>query len=236
MAALVAGILIAAGVTTLTLSQSPSGCRPGPPLAHDAHSLTPYVLLNSPYLGSAVGGFIVWNNSSGSPSSYGQKVYASNGTVAYQFEDFQWTIFGAVSSRPGADCLGRYFAASSDNGAGGVSQFGFNLKNDSHEPTWSGDNGTSYARIDYNNSFYRANEVVSTCGQTKQVLGLTSQHVDIGIPVTINGSNVTVPATVDILSYYTYTFPANGGVWAVDNLSAPGGPGGGWAFSYSPCP
>lgn len=35
---------------------------------------------------------------------------------------------------------------------------------------------------------------------------------------------------------YSYRFPANFGTWAIDNLSAPGGPGGGWAFDYlGPC-
>ncbi|MGC2034334.1 MAG: hypothetical protein WA761_02675 [Thermoplasmata archaeon] len=60
-----------------------------------------------------------------------------------------------------------------------------------------------------------------------------------GLPVkllfTENEQNFSVPYVLPFTEQYTYTFPANFGTWQVDNLSAPGGPGGGWAFSYSPC-
>jgi len=31
---------------------------------------------------------------------------------------------------------------------------------------------------------------------------------------------------------WSYWFPPDFGTWQIDNLSAPGGPGGGWAFNF----
>jgi hypothetical protein len=203
-------------------------------VAVDSHTETPYLLLNSPFNGSAQGEFRVWNNSSGNASWWGEIDYAQNGTVTDQFRDLQWTVYQAVPSGAGVSCTGLYFAGSRDSGSGGVNEYGPYV-NDSSEPTWSGDNGTSYARVNFNNSFYRATQFVDTCGAGQERLGLASTHLSITIPVEIDGQGIPISTTVNVLSNYTYTFPANGGVWAVDNLSAPGGPGGGWAFSYTPC-
>jgi hypothetical protein len=87
----------------------------------------------------------------------------------------------------------------------------------------------------FDNSYTVLSQVVNTCGRSAQTLGLSSNQLTVGIPIVQGGRNITVPATVDIYTSYTYHFPANGGIWLIDNLSAPGGPGGGWAFSYSSC-
>jgi len=215
--------------------QSRSACEQGPAVAVLAHSLTPYLLLNSPYNGSAQGEFRVWNNSAGGAGWWGEVDYAQNGVVTDQFRDLQWTVYQAVPSGAGVSCQGEYITESRDNGAGGINQYG-PYTNDSSEPRWSGENGTSYARVIFNNSFSRTTQVVDTCDRGQERLGLESTHVSIVIPVNITGQGVQVPTTVSVFSNYTYTFPAEAGAWAVDNLSAPGGPGGGWAFSYlGPC-
>jgi hypothetical protein len=215
--------------------QSPSTCGEGPAVAVVSHTLTPYLLLNSPYNGSAQGQFKVWNNSSGTPSWWGEIDYAQNGMVTDQFRDLQWTVYEAVSSGEGVSCKGVYVTGVRDNGAGVINQYG-PYANDSLEPTWSGDNGTSYDRVIFNNSFSRTTQLVDTCGVGQKRLGLSSAHLSIVIPIDVNGQVVSIAATVSVFSNYTYAFPANAGSWAVDNLSAPGGPGGGWAFSYlGPC-
>jgi hypothetical protein len=63
-----------------------------------------------------------------------------------------------------------------------------------------------------------------------------TSYVNVEIPFPYDGSIRVVNATVTVTADFEYTFPSDSGVWGVDNLSAPGGPGGGWAFSYTPCP
>jgi hypothetical protein len=63
-----------------------------------------------------------------------------------------------------------------------------------------------------------------------------SNRLTVWFPVSLSDRTVQVPFIIPVTESYHYTFPANFGIWEVDNLSAPGGPGGGWAFSYEPCP
>ena len=96
-----------------------------------------------------------------------------------------------------------------------------------------------YANIVYfSNGFQAANsQNISTCGGSSQSIPVSSMHLTLWAHFTSGGANHTAPFNVPIVvSAFHYWFPANFGTWQVDNLSAPGGPGGGWAFSYSPCP
>jgi hypothetical protein len=79
---------------------------------------------------------------------------------------------------------------------------------------------------------------ISTCGEPAQSLPLvTSTHLTLWAHFASDGQNYSVPFNLPIVeSQFHYWFPANFGTWQVGNLSASGGPGGGWAFSYSPCP
>ena len=89
----------------------------------------------------------------------------------------------------------------------------------------------------FNASFTEANShPISTCDEpatSNRVavdrFGLTFQWIR-GNSTTLVNFVVTYPTV------YVYNFPGHLGTWQVDNLSMPGGPGGGWAFSYSPCP
>jgi len=64
-----------------------------------------------------------------------------------------------------------------------------------------------------------------------RTLGLSvSFRIDLG------NQSFWIATELPFTEQYHYSFPANFGTWQVDNLSAPGGSGGGWAFSYSPCP
>ncbi len=87
------------------------------------------------------------------------------------------------------------------------------------------------------NGFISANHPpISTCGTSGVSENVTAPGFIIWAPIPLNSSNPTVPIPLPFEVDFHYLFPANFGTWQIDDLSAPGGPGGGWAFSYSPCP
>ena len=216
----------------LVLLTSTHPCVAGSVLAVDNHTLTPQVLVNSPFLGSALG--IYLGVSPTNLSSSGPGVFASNGTVEGHFEDFRWIIREAVHQGTSVRCDGQLFLSQTDNFSGGTQSLGWELRNDSSEQDWVGgnDNGTGYSLVYLNNSFTRATSSVSTCGLGRETLGLTSDYFSMILPFWAYSLPQNVTVEVDALVSFSYSFPANGGTWMVDNLSAPGGPGGGWAFSY----
>jgi hypothetical protein len=236
-------LLVVAVVLVASIVALGSSYKPPPPCAGDTavasypHSLTPYLLLNSPYLGTANASFVVWNNSSGQPDYWGSGLVASNGTVWAYYEDLSWRI-GA--RQPGAEfthCGPAFLAIPTDLGTGGSTDLAANLTSDVGEPNSTGYFGTTtgYSLVYFYNSFTKPTLNLSTCGGPAQVRHLSSHHVEVGVPFSYGGSTITALANVTVTSSYNYTFPANGGIWEIDNLSAPGGPGGGWAFSYAPC-
>jgi hypothetical protein len=116
--------------------------------------------------------------------------------------------------------------------------FGPGSRSDASEPTQynlsSAPNDSSFY---FSNGFHTANvQNVSTCGGPARSIPAQSPQFIVWIPFSSNGKSHTVPFVVPSSQIFNYWFPANFGTWQVDNLSAPGGPGGGWAFSYSPCP
>lgn len=232
--AVIIGVIVAAGLSVLTLAASNGTCVPGPVVAVDSHTLTPEVLVNSPFLGSALG--VYRGTTPSAPASSGPGVTAANGSVWGHFEDYRWNFSQGVHSGTSNACPGVFFASSTDNLAGGTQNLGWELRNDSAEQTHVGDNGTSYAVTYLNNSFVRATSTVSTCGSGAETLGLTSYQFEIRLPFSVSGTPQNVTVIVEAWVSFSYTFPADSGTWMIDNLSAPGGPGGGWAFSYSPCP
>ncbi len=90
----------------------------------------------------------------------------------------------------------------------------------------------------FDNAFAVSNSpLISTCGGGSKSLNMTlSSYLDVQFPAGLRGVSSTVPFVISVSESYHYWFPSDFGAWQVDNLSAPGGPGGGWAFSYSPCP
>ncbi len=88
----------------------------------------------------------------------------------------------------------------------------------------------------WNNAFTWSNSPnVSTCGRAGETLNVSSYGLHVGFPVTLGGIHWIVPFVLPFKETYRYSFPSNG-TWAIDNLSEPGGPGGGWAFDYlGPC-
>jgi len=218
----------------LLLTSSSHPCVPGSVVAVENHTLTPQVLVNSPFLGSGTGTYLGVSPSNLSPS--GPIVGAENGSVWGHFEDFRSTIREGVHQDTSNACDGQFFVSQTDNLSGGTQSLGSGLRNDSSEQEWVGDNGTGYSLVYLNNSFTSATTSVSTCGLDRETLGLTSDHFSIRLPFSTEGHPENVTVEVNALVSLAYTFPADGGTWLIDNLSAPGGPGGGWAFSFlGPC-
>jgi hypothetical protein len=116
--------------------------------------------------------------------------------------------------------------------------FGVNgSESDSGEPTvWNlgtpPGNSTSIFRQGFNGSNA---PTVSTCGGPAESIPVVAQSLATWVSFRWNGVNYTAEVSLPLDQSFTYFFPANFGTWQVDDLSAPGGPGGGWAFSYSPC-
>jgi hypothetical protein len=106
-------------------------------------------------------------------------------------------------------------------------------------PTWT---------VIWNNSFTIDNQgQISTCGGAAKWGSLTTHNLTFQVPfATGNGTfafNETIYTSYSPIaplgSYtasFSYWFPPNFGTWQIDNLSAPGGPGNGWAFNFvGPC-
>jgi hypothetical protein len=91
--------------------------------------------------------------------------------------------------------------------------------------------------LTFSNGFTHNNSSnISTCKASASSDVVTSPHFDVNVPVAVGGSRYSISVSLPIQETFHYVFPANFGTWAIDELSASGGPGGGWAFSYTPCP
>ncbi len=211
-----------------------STCLKGAEVASANPTLTPLLLVNSPYKGNSTGTVSILND------TWNFTLLPGNGSTWGYFEHFGWSVFGE-ESRPGSrtNCSARLDVVHSDDETSTTFSLSngttWNFSNDSAEPKVVSTSWTA-APIIFADGFQRLTETISTCGSGARVRHVTSHHIDIGLELNATGLPRVLNVTVNITTWYVYTFPANTGIWEVDNLSAPGGPGGGWAFSYSPCP
>ena len=90
----------------------------------------------------------------------------------------------------------------------------------------------------WNNSYFQSNSPsISTCGADAENQSVSTQGLPLAFSFNLSHHSETVQAILPFEETFHYHFPADFGTWQVDNLSAPGGPGGGWAFDYTgPCP
>lgn len=211
----------------------------------------PAILVNAPYGGYAAGNATIppglIENGEGLGSAVG--LPASNGSVGGVF----FHVFANLSQEeneiawgpgPNSRCTGSevtslaiYFGSPSGQIYSGILGNTGN-RSDVGEPNMY---NLSTAPVDrtvlFDNGFSGANQAnISTCGNPQKWIWVLSPGLTIRLSLTLEQQ--ATPA-VDFLPFpqaYHYFFPADFGTWQIDNLSAPGGPGGGWAFSYSPCP
>ena len=217
----------------------------------------PAVLVNSPYGGQAWGNGTfpatfpgIWN---GPPPAGVTNVSYGTGALQGQALGALFSVNVSVYSLanvtewgPGtsARCSYAFEAVLLSPGlyaeaGGGI--LGANNASDSSEPPYAliYEGTQSQVRsVLFDNAYGDANvAAISTCGgPSRSLTPILSSYLSVWFPVTVQGKNLTVPFVIPVAESYHYWFPANFGTWDVDNLSAPGGPGGGWAFSYvGPC-
>jgi hypothetical protein len=218
-----------------------SSCERGI-VAFNGEFYIPVLLLNSPYAGHAWGnvtfpdGFLPGNvNRFGTQDSNGGAAWDGfeAGLQVSNLENV--TLWGAGSNSP---CSHEFETtlAPTGNDSLGIPIIGPGNVSDSNEPVVLSLGQLS--TVFFSNGFNVANSAkVSTCGASSESIPMvTSSYLSLSASFEWAGQNQSVEFTLPILqSVFHYAFPANYGTWQVDNLSAPGGPGGGWAFSYSPC-
>jgi hypothetical protein len=251
-------IVVVVAVVSVALS-APTWVGGWAPIAHtvcvDTSTLAgvvawiPAILVNSPFGGSVAGnasiprGFIA--NGQGLGSSDGMP--ASNGSVGGVFFHVLMNLSRASNETiwgPGSNlrCSQAFHITATVDFSGSQVFSGILLGpgnySDSGEPhmynftTSSGD-----ATVYFTNGYTTANMApVSTCNTSGRSIPISSPELVVSVPFTIGGHVVLAPFTLPFSQTFHYYFPPNFGTWQIDNLSAPGGPGGGWAFSYAPCP
>jgi len=238
----------AVGVLLLLSAYGPWGlffhstCAQTGPIASE-QAWVPVILLNSPYGGMAQGTAYVpsdpdnssghifgWNSSNGSAAWSG---FMANVSVLLVKNETAWG-FG-----PNQFCKTGFQTSASPTGsvALGLGLMGSGNTSDAGEPrtlNYTPLPGEVNLRIMNAYAMATGGEV-STCGGPAQTQHARSSQLTTWVPFEYRGLNLTAPLTVVTEQIFTYNFPANFGTWQIDDLSAPGGPGGGWAFSYTPC-
>jgi hypothetical protein len=234
-------------------------CQDQALVAHETDRWIPTVLVNSPYLGSASGNGSMdwafpgaWNGPPPPPGHMlriGWGTSAKNGTAATALFTANASLYqlGNVTQwGPGANvrCAQPFAIAfqSPTTYAATTSRIHTqsNLSDLGEADNVSAyDSPSNVSRLAFiNNSFSFSNsENISTCGGPVLTRPFQSSFLTIDVPFTVAGRTIALPYVLPFTESFNYTFPANGGVWQVDNLATgPGAPGGGWAFSYLPCP
>jgi len=238
--ALILGVIVAVGMTVVTVghpraSEPAAECAPGSIVAWVNDTYPPLGVVNSPYNGTASGSVPITNG------TLILTLSPRNGSAFGVFERMNWTVrIGKATGGFDSSCAGIYYLNPTDDGTSTTfplsNQSVFNFTNDSQEPNQSGITGAG-GPVYFYSGFYSPTSELSTCGAGTTILHTASSSLQVGVTFSVAGVVHVVNVSIPVQTNYTYTFPANAGAWAIDNLSAPGGPGGGWAFSYlHPCP
>jgi hypothetical protein len=243
--ALVGTAVILAGFTASGLGiVSHTVCKTGQ-LEADQNFWTPFDLTNAPYGGHTTWGASFYDWELG---GYTRTVLSegnlSNGNISTgYFETENWSVQDQSNSTvvgPGVNtpCTTNYRVVTAPSTrtivADGPPLQGPGNGSNANEPTTYAPDG--YPAATFSNGFVSANEApISTCGGPGRVLNMSSESFRISFAFHTSKGPLVLMFPVSSLENYTYYFPANFGMWQVDNLSAAGGPGSGWAFSYSPC-
>ena len=257
----IAGVLlvVALVLSTFVASWSPLmhwTCGRESLVVEQPNAFVPTVLVNSPYGGEASGEGLLpwyfpgmWNGPPPPPEEnlkVGWGTNASNGSAAGAFFTVNVSVYRDASSiqlgpGPNAPCSRQYsvgFQSPTLYKSTAATIATLNHMSDRGEATNVTIFGVTPGSPAYfNNSFTTANRMsVSTCGLGSLVLPIVATGLTIYIHANFDGGPLSIPYVLPVQESYNYTFPANFGVWQIDDLAiGPGAPGGGLAFSYSPC-
>jgi hypothetical protein len=213
-------------------------CVTSQAVAEEPERVVPAFVLNSPYGGAGLGEAYGWSSTVRN-GSVGAIVLGYANMTLYRTQNATRAGIG-----PSTPCSVGFRAVmgSSDLYAGGtVWVSSIPLRSDAQEPrsltidSWFP--GNDSIQFTFNNSFSVSNAPdITTCGGNSTTRSVNGVHMSIGVPFAVDGLTVIAPFALSLTERFTYTFPAEFGTWAIDNLSAHGGPGGGWAFDYlGPC-
>jgi hypothetical protein len=216
----------------------------------------PVVFVNSPFGGTASGtGWMPWTfpgAGNGPPPGPGAKVSwgtsAHNGTAYGAFFEVSMGVYqvrNVIALGPGANnkCSAptqlELLPPAQYGGTATPITLPGNLSDAgeaSNATLFLGSADPVKSPVIFNNSFTTSNSPdISTCGVGGKTFTVDTRGLRVQIMLNISGATELFPYDFPFSSELNYSFPANFGTWAIDNLSAPGGPSGGWAFSYSPC-
>ena len=208
----------------------------------------PAILVNAPYRGNVSGnasispGFIT--DGQGFGSSEGMP--APNGSVGGVFFHLNLTLFSLMNATtwgpgPPQGCSDRWAIAAATDWNGSQSYSGIlgnrgNLSDIGEPHEYNLTSGEGGSTVYFTNGFSMPNmENVSTCGEPAKRVFVSAPDLIVDVPFELGSLLTLVPFVIPFVQAFHYSFPS-GGTWAVDNLSTPGGPGGGWAFDYlGPC-
>lgn len=255
------GVVVGIAIAVATFASAGGGilahvtCDTGPSLAHQTDAWIPAVLVNSPFGGNASGTGIMnwnfpgaWNGPPPAPGhvfKLGWGTGALNGTTSGAFFAVNISVFvpknttliGPGENHPCNSAIELELQAPSTYGGSAssiqtVSNF-TNAGEAVNATLFPGLNGSVQSPAFFSNGFYDANRPsVTTCSAAGETLPLTTQGLGVTFHIEANNSTYQIAYELPFTEEFSYTFPADFGTWQVDNLSAPGGPGGGWAFNF----
>ena len=240
-------LIVAGGVTTafaalplvVSVSWAPLDhfeCRPGTVVAQDK-LLTPLLMLNAPYGGNASG-----TVHESATSSWSTTVH--NGSAAALFVLRNWSVarsLRVLAAGPGTNAACPEFLATPGfyNEYLSIDLLPANSTSDAAEPTALEYSG--YGSVLFHNGFANGDGItMATCtwnGLGHGYLRTTSSHITVEVPFSWNGTTATAKSTLEYVANYSYEFPGGAGTWSIDDLNlGTNAPGGGYAFTFTPCP
>ena len=230
-------------------------CVPGPQLASQFNWTTD-LFWNAPYGGSVYARAYSGYGSAGGMESRGGEVSMEFGQHQYNLTSVSRVLESGLGPSP--QCPS-YEVTSAPNlapwqqsgGCVGCQLLGPGNMSDAGVPTqfnmsvWGP--GPGITSVIFHDAYVTDNDgEVSTCGRGATEINLTSTSIDYQIPFVSHAGVILI----DSIAYglppasspgwgenFTYFFPADFGIWQIDNLTmGPNASGFGLAFSYSPCP
>jgi hypothetical protein len=235
-------------VATWAAIGAPTLCVRSEPVA-TLPTLTPFLIVNSPYGGFANGTWTQYDNTSTSRGFETQSIGARNGSTSYLFGVVDWTVWTTKRiGNPSGTCAGIFASSEGKPSVVAAASTGANYTSDQDAPQATGNGsvlnsttaeipGGPFAPLFFNDSFYSARAyTTSNCADAGEGgVAVSSTFMTYRIPFEYRGAPHIASITVSQLTNYTYSF-ATGGIWEVDDLAGVGGPGGGDSFSFTSCP
>jgi hypothetical protein len=197
---------------------------------------TPLALVNAPYGGT---GSVTVHESEANRGFF----TARNGSAAGLFVLRTWTL--AQSERglvagPGSSgpCPSFLAIPGTYNQYANFYLIPENTTSDVSEPTRVPSNLLGFSSVVFHNGYASGDGGrMLTCSSGAGSLTARSSLLRVDVPFVVNGANTTISVPLTIEAEYVYEFPGNAGTWSIDDLNVgDGAPGGGYAFSFAPCP